>query len=344
MDDVDSLRDKLTDQQGELLSAIWEYYLQNNEWVPCRVLHGRFLDPGKNAVRRMLEELEARIVFVSDEFGKQGYRLTFLGVMLTRKGQGAEELLVKYLEYLRERFLSDPEFDEITSQEVETALHLSAEESGTLNKLLHIGQLFARSASYGEGRWTAGVPSDIDDLPSVRDFRRYVRERAAIVSSPTPPIDQNDQALGFRDPRTAGERVGGFLFDETATTRSVQRLDDLHPEIRSKCRDLYVRGAYGAAVELSFKIVRDRLRSLTGHETGSEAFGRGKLHISGAAAPHVDKDFNEGVKFLTMAIDRFRNEKSHSSDARIDDPIRAYEYLRLSSLAMNLLDNAKVEP
>ena len=44
-----------------------------------------------------------------------------------------------------------------------------------------------------------------------------------------------------------------------------------------------------------------------GHETGSEAFGKGKLRISGAA-PHVADDFNEGVKFLTMAIDKFRNE------------------------------------
>jgi len=39
-----------------------------------------------------------------------------------------------------------------------------------------------------------------------------------------------------------------------------------------------------------------------------------------------------------MAIDRFRNEKSHTADGNISDPIRAYEYLRLSSLAMHLLD------
>ena len=43
-----------------------------------------------------------------------------------------------------------------------------------------------------------------------------------------------------------------------------------------------------------------------------------------------------------MAIDYFRNEKSHTSDAKIDDPVRAYEYLRLSSLALNLLEGAEV--
>ena len=43
-----------------------------------------------------------------------------------------------------------------------------------------------------------------------------------------------------------------------------------------------------------------------------------------------------------MAIDRFRNEKSHTADGNIKDSIRAYEYLRISSLAMHLLDKAVI--
>jgi len=119
-------------------------------------------------------------------------------------------------------------------------------------------------------------------------------------------------------------------------------IKSLHPEIYSRCRTLYVGGEYAAAVERGFKVVRDRLRSLTTHETGSEAFGKGKLYVEGAAAQHVDDDFQNGVKFLCMAIDRFRNEKSHTADGNISDPIRAYEYLRLSSLAMHLLDRALI--
>jgi hypothetical protein len=57
---------------------------------------------------------------------------------------------------------------------------------------------------------------------------------------------------------------------------------------------------------------------------------------------NVDKEFDKAVMFLTMAIDRFRNEKSHTADSKIDDPVRAYEYLRLNSLALHLLDGAKV--
>jgi len=120
------------------------------------------------------------------------------------------------------------------------------------------------------------------------------------------------------------------------------RIESLHLEILSRCRTLYAGGEYAEAVEKSFKVVRDRLRTLTGYETGSDAFGKGGLYIEGAAAQHVDDDFQNGVKFLAMAIDRFRNEKSHTADANITDPARAYEYLRLSSLAMHLLDRAVV--
>lgn len=119
-------------------------------------------------------------------------------------------------------------------------------------------------------------------------------------------------------------------------------LDSLHPDIYSSCRKLFESGDYAEAVEKSFKLVRDRLRALTGHETGSEAFGKGNLYIDGAVASHVDDDFQAGVRFLTMAIDRFRNEKAHTADGNIRDPIRAYEYLRLSSLAMHLLAGGRI--
>lgn len=98
---------------------------------------------------------------------------------------------------------------------------------------------------------------------------------------------------------------------------------------------------YADAAEKSFKVVKDRLRSLTGYEKGSDAFGKVKLHIKGATAPHLDHDYNEAVKFLTMAIDNFRNEKSHTSESNITKT-RALQYLVLSSLAMDFLDKAEI--
>jgi uncharacterized protein (TIGR02391 family) len=125
-------------------------------------------------------------------------------------------------------------------------------------------------------------------------------------------------------------------------TESTNVLFGIHPEIEAKCLSLYKSGAHAEAVEKSFKIVKDRLRRLTRYESGSDAFGKGKLHIKGAAAENVDQDFNKAVKFLMMAIDMFRNEKSHTSDAKIEDPVRSYQYLAMSSLALYLLENSEI--
>ncbi len=117
-----------------------------------------------------------------------------------------------------------------------------------------------------------------------------------------------------------------------------------HQKIKSgKCLSLFNDGHYSEAVENSFKIVRDRLRELTGYEKGSEAFGKGSLYINGASASHVDEDFQKGVQFLCMSLDRFRNEKSHFADGNITDRDRAMHYLNLSSLLMNFLNEGIVK-
>ncbi|MEE8295205.1 MAG: TIGR02391 family protein [Sphingomonadales bacterium] len=125
---------------------------------------------------------------------------------------------------------------------------------------------------------------------------------------------------------------------------AISMLAGLHPKIQEKCLQTFEAGAFAETVEKSFKIVRDKLRELTSYETGSEAFGKGNLHIKGAAAPNVDADFNQAVKFLLMSIDMFKNEKSHTSDSQIQDPIRARHYLTISSLAMFLLEKAEIKP
>jgi uncharacterized protein (TIGR02391 family) len=187
--------------------------------------------------------------------------------------------------------------------------------------------------------------STITELKAAYEGNEIAQEFEVVTdtterSSPQYTFEYRKQAVrwGIQRLESLIERLQLALPESEDTTG----IKSLHPEIYSRCRTLYAGGDYAEAVEKSFKVVRDRLRTLTSHETGSEAFGKTKLYIGGAAAPHVDEDFQNGVKFLTMAIDRFRNEKSHTADGNISDPIRAYEYLRLSSLAMHLLDGAVV--
>jgi uncharacterized protein (TIGR02391 family) len=185
------------------------------------------------------------------------------------------------------------------------------------------------------------------ELETLYEKRQISREFTAITewadhSSPrfTFPHAKRSLELGLFWLDRLVERLELAIGDSSGAIA----MESLHPEILTKCRNLYDAGAYPEAVEKSFKLVRDRLRQLTTFETGSDAFGRGRLYVDGAAAQHVDDDFQSGVKFLAMAIDRFRNEKSHTADGNIGDPLRAYEYLRLSSLALHLLDGARITP
>jgi uncharacterized protein (TIGR02391 family) len=189
---------------------------------------------------------------------------------------------------------------------------------------------------------------DSDEVKEFRDLSGY----SSVTSNDQDRNRRLNQQAYVRDLH-AGKSILSGVLEFIKSTSESKNLDDdvitagtldaLHPKIKEKCSGLYLGDNYAEAVEKSFKIVRDKLRGLTTYETGSEAFGRGRLYIKGAAATNVDDDFQNGVKFLTMAIDRFRNEKSHTADGKIENPVRAYEYLALSSLAMHFLDDTEVK-
>ena len=119
-------------------------------------------------------------------------------------------------------------------------------------------------------------------------------------------VEAKTTAAWYNQYKKDAERLLALMTEKesAAVNHSPAELSDfaLHPDIIAKCSSLYNKGEYAEAVEKSFKTVRDTLRRLTGHETGSDAFGKGKLHIVGAVAPNVDADFNQAVKFLKMGL------------------------------------------
>jgi uncharacterized protein (TIGR02391 family) len=157
-------------------------------------------------------------------------------------------------------------------------------------------------------------------------------------------FDMKYQGFGFVIKVTDSFSEARDIYSSNVASAEVEKISGnrFHPVITKGCSDLLDTGHYSEAAEKGFKIVRDRLRALTGFETGSDAFGKGKLYIKGAAAINVDGDFNKAIQFMTMAIDNFRNEKAHTSQAFIDSYDKAYEYLALSSLAMRHLDNGVI--
>ena len=78
--------------------------------------------------------------------------------------------------------------------------------------------------------------------------------------------------------------------------------------------------------------------SVTDEEQASRAFNdiNYKKIFKKEAQTQAEKDFREGIKFLCMAIQNFRNDKVHTLSREIDKNI-AMHYISLTSLAYYLL-------
>jgi hypothetical protein len=171
--DLDALRRRLSGPHRDFVSALWKFYRDHNQWVPSRIAHQHF---GKDAVQANLAALGPSLVQAYRDDGKDCYRLTFLGMLLTDQGSVAEDLLVRYLEYIRDRHRSDPRVEWVGSQDVETALRLSGEQSRLLRQIIRLSHWWGGGSAFGEREWTVGVPVDVDELAAEADLRRYVRE------------------------------------------------------------------------------------------------------------------------------------------------------------------------
>jgi len=112
----------------------------------------------------------------------------------------------------------------------------------------------------------------------------------------------------------------------------------LQKEVFSHVKKLLNDGHYPSAVEESYKIVREKLKSITGKEKAHEAFNENNYTkiFGNEAKDDTEKDFFEGVKFLHMAVQKFRNEKAHTPANDLDKNL-AIHYIVLASLAYDLI-------
>lgn len=173
--ELDALRGRLTQTQRAILNAIWEHYRDQNQWIPRRLLEQRFDPP---ALRADLQQFRGTAVEICLEDDQELYRLTFLGVLLADQGVESEELLVRYLGYVRDRYKADPRIEWVGSQDVEAALGLTPERSRLLRQLIRQSHWWGGGSGFGHQEWTVGVPIDVDDLLSEPDLRSYVRDHS----------------------------------------------------------------------------------------------------------------------------------------------------------------------
>jgi|GEM_PF-1735463 len=131
-------------------------------------------------------------------------------------------------------------------------------------------------------------------------------------------------------------------FDSSVSMQASFNVDaitiKINEDILKHVKTLLETEHYFNAVEESYKIVREKLRSITGKEKAHEGFKDGNYEIIFGHKPQNDteKDFFEGVKFLHMAIQNLRNEKAHTPANKLDKNL-AIHYIVLASLAYDLI-------
>jgi uncharacterized protein (TIGR02391 family) len=112
----------------------------------------------------------------------------------------------------------------------------------------------------------------------------------------------------------------------------------LQKDIFDHVQKLLNNGHYFNAVEEAYKVVRKKLKDITGKEKATDAFSDSNYEKIFGHLPKdgVEKDFFEGVKFLHMSIQFLRNEKAHTPANDIDKNL-AIHYISLASLAYDLI-------
>ena len=171
--DLGVLRGRLTPDQRAILNAVWGHYRDQTRWIPRHLLRERF---GAVALSAALDQLGGGVVAECQDDEAECYRLTFLGVLLADQGQESEALLARYLEFVRDRYRSDPRLEWVGSQEVEAALGLDRERSRLLRQLIRLSHWWGGGSGFGGQEWTVGVPIDVDDLPAESDLGGYIRD------------------------------------------------------------------------------------------------------------------------------------------------------------------------
>jgi uncharacterized protein (TIGR02391 family) len=163
--------------------------------------------------------------------------------------------------------------------------------------------------------------------PNTKDFDKLTNEHVERLHQIAKRINTKPDSIHIVTPQVSNASVAG---DNIKI--------GIHAEIYEHIKIYLDNKDYFHAVEESFKVIREKLRDITGHERAHEAFSsKNYVKVFGhEPTTEPEKDFFEGIKFLHMAIQKFRNEKAHTLAGNLE-PNLAIHYIALASLAYDLI-------
>ncbi len=135
-----------------------------------------------------------------------------------------------------------------------------------------------------------------------------------------------------------GEKIEQKNAKSKATFKNGNINIALQKDVFDHVQKLLNSGHYFNAVEEAYKIVRKKLKNITGKEKATDAFNNTNYEtiFGHQATNQAEKDFFEGVKFLHMSIQFLRNEKAHTPARDLNKNL-AIHYISLASLAYDLI-------
>lgn len=160
----------------------------------------------------------------------------------------------------------------------------------------------------------------------IMDARRIQMDRVKDIANKLRDVAHADQPVRHR----------------SAVENNFQLL--IRPEIFNHIKQYLETGDHFHAVEEAYKLVRHKLREITGCERASEVFNMNSENVRywevlfgrTPAKDTPEYDFCRGVGYLHLGIQFLRNEKAHMLANELDINL-AMHYIVLASLAYELI-------
>lgn len=142
-------------------------------------------------------------------------------------------------------------------------------------------------------------------------------------------------------PRAEATR-GLSTTEATVTANKIEIV--IHDDIYVHIEQYLQIGNYYHAVEEAYKVVREKLKELSGKERATEVFNDNaqsdkyynKLFGTDKPKDEAERDFFKGIGYIHLGVQFLRNEKVHTPARPIDRNL-ALHYIALASLAYDLI-------
>ncbi len=192
MPNLDDIRRSLTNNQQQIIDAVWRRYYENyseeEEWIRCRELDLLFRSLKRTL--SIIKTMSGHILYDAVRSNHRRYQLSFLGALLTEQGEEAESLLVDYLSYARERLHKNPQIETLEGKEIEKDLRLSPDQSYLLCLAIDLSRW---DGGCNKVAWCARLPEEIADYLDEDAVRKYIREEATQYYDPSYPVLEKDK-------------------------------------------------------------------------------------------------------------------------------------------------------